>query len=346
MTNRPIQLSGLLSVGSAPVGSFVRAASRLRRYSESFAELFAKLGAPSYDIAMPARAIGSATISFGLVTIPVKLYTAASPEGISFNLLHKKCGGRLKQQYICPTDAGEIVERSEMVKGYEFAKNQYVLFSEEELQALESPKTDSLEILEFVPLESVDFIYVAKTYYLGPDRGGDKAYRLLSDSMTRTERVAVGRHFTRGKEQLALVRPYHDGLLLHYVYYANEVRAFDEVDRGATFTFNPVESDLADKLIGQLTTDGFHAEKYSDAYVDRVKVAIDQKAAGQAITRPVEQPSAQIIDLFEALKRSLDEVKVPAGAPSAANGDGEQQPKPPKKAGTRRSAKTDKAAGE
>jgi DNA end-binding protein Ku len=180
-----------------------------------------------------------------------------------------------------------------------------VLFSEEELDALESPKNNSLEILEFVPLESVDLLYVAKTYYLGPDKGGDKAYKLLSDSMTRTQKVAVGRFWTRGKEQLVLVRPYKVGLVLHYVYYANEVRAFDELDTGATSTFSPVESELADKLIEQLTTDKFHPDRYRDTYNDRLREAIEQKVAGQQIHVSHQQPTAQIIDLFEALKRSL-----------------------------------------
>jgi DNA end-binding protein Ku len=253
---------------------------------------------------MPARAIQSATISFGLVSIPIKLFTAASSESISFHLLHKKCSGRMKQQYLCPIDS-EVVERSEMVRGYEYAKDQYVLFTEEELDALESPKNNSLEILEFVPLESVDLLYVTKTYYLGPDKGGDKAYKLLSDSMTRTQRVAVGRFWTRGKEQLVLIRPYRSGLVLHYVYYANEVRAFDEVDTGATSTFSPVESELADKLIDQLTTDKFRPDRYRDTYNDRLREAIEQKVAGQQIHVSHQQPTAQIIDLFEALKRSL-----------------------------------------
>lgn len=253
---------------------------------------------------MPARAIQSATISFGLVSIPIKLFTAASSESVSFHLFHQKCSGRVKQQYTCPVDS-EIVPRSEMVRGYEYAKDQYVLFTEEELDALESPKNNSLEILEFVPLDSVDLLYVAKTYYLGPDKGGDKAYKLLSDSMTRTQRVAVGRFWTRGKEQLVLIRPYKVGLVLHYVYYANEVRAFDEVDTGATSKFSPVESELADRLIEQLTTDKFHPERYRDTYNDRLREAIEQKVAGQQIHISQEQPSAQIIDLFEALKRSL-----------------------------------------
>jgi DNA end-binding protein Ku len=284
-----------------------------------------------------------------LVSIPTKLYTAASSDGISFHYLHKRCSGRMKQQYFCPVD-NEVVDRSDMVRGYEYAKDQYVIFSEEELNGLESPKNNSLEILEFVPLETVDLMYVAKTYYLGPDKGGDKAYKLLSDSMTRTQKVAVGRFWTRGKEQLVLLRPYKDGLVLHYVYYANEVRAFNEIDTGAKVTFSPVESDLADKLIDQLTTDGFHPERYRDTYNDRVREAIEQKVAGQQVHVAQEQPTAQIIDLFEALKRSLKTEDAPAqpSAPEQQPANAEQsasvKPKPPKKAQPRAPRRTQKPA--
>lgn len=257
----------------------------------------------------------------------------------------------MKQQYFCPVD-NEVVERGDMVRGYEYAKDQYVIFNEEELDALESPKNNSLEILEFVPLDTVDLLYVAKTYYLGPDKGGDKAYKLLSDSMTRTRKVAVGRFSTRGKEQLVLLRPYKDGLVLHYVYYANEVRAFNEIDTGAKVGFSPVEAELADKLIDQLTTDGFHPERYKDTYNDRLREAIEQKVAGQQVHVAQEQPTAQIIDLFEALKRSLK--SEPANEqPTAAQPEPETtsvaetapvKAKPPKKAQPRAPRRTQKPA--
>src|SRR5229473_861997 len=184
---------------------------------------------------MSARAIGTGTISFGLVSIPVKLYTATASEAVSFNLIHKKCKGRIKQQIFCPTD---------------------------------------LEIVEFVPASTVDWIYISRTYYLGPDKGGDKAYKLLSQAMERTNKIAVGRYWTKGKEQLVLLRPYKNGLMLHYAYYANEVRSFDEVDTGATVTFKPIEAELADKLIEQLTIPEFKADQYRDEYVERVKTAV------------------------------------------------------------------------
>lgn len=287
---------------------------------------------------MPARAVLSGTISFGLVSIPVKFFTAASSEQVSFNMLHKKCGGRLKMQFHCPTD-NEIVERSDTVKGYEYAKGQYVQFTEEELKALEAERGGSIEITEFVPVASVDFVQVEKSYYLGPDKGGDKAYRLLGEAMNAKGRVAVGRWSARGKEQVVLVRPYgKDGLIIHQLYYSNEVRAFSEIDTGATFTFSDKERELAEKLIEELGADSFEAEKYTDSFSERVKAAVDQKVAGQEITIAPEAPKAQIIDLFEALKKSLADVQEkggPLAGPKKTEPAAEEAPaakKPRKKA--------------
>ena len=271
---------------------------------------------------MPSRAIASGTVSFGLVSIPVKLFTAASSESVSFNMLHKKCGGRVKQQYICPTDANEVVDRKDMVKGYEHARGQYVLFTEEELKAFEAERSNAIEITEFVPLASVDFVHVEKSYYLGADKGGDKAYRLLSEAMTQKKVVAIGRWAARGKEQLVVVRPYEDGLILHQLYYANEVRSFAEVDPTAKVTISDKERELAQKLIEQLTSEAFEAAKYHDTFSDKVRAAVEQKAAGQEITIAPEAPKAQIIDLFDALKRTL--ATAPAPPPSVL--------KPPAKA--------------
>jgi DNA end-binding protein Ku len=278
---------------------------------------------------MAARAIASGTISFGLVSIPVKLFTAAASEQLRFNMLHDKCGGRIKQQMICPTD-NEIVERDHTVRGYEYARGQYVTFTEEELKALEAERSNAIEIVEFVPLDSVDFVHVERSYYLGPDKGGDKAYRLLSQSMVEAAKVAVGRWGARGKEQLVLVRPYgEDGLILHQLFYANEVRAFDEIDTGATFKFSDAERSLAQKLIDQLSAAEFEPEKYSDSYRDRVQAAVDQKVAGQEITVAPEQPKAQIIDLFEALKKSLSDAQsksAPLKPPRKAEAEAEEKP--------------------
>jgi DNA end-binding protein Ku len=230
-----------------------------------------------------------------------------------------------------------VVERNDMVKGFEFAKDQYVQFNEEELKKLESPKTDSLELVEFVPEASVDFVQIEKSYYLGPDKGGDRAYQLLSQAMQRTGKVAVGRYWTRGKEQVVLIRPYRSkGLILHYIYYSNEVRSFDEVEVGSQAAFKPVELELADKLIDQLSKPAFEPKEFKDEYQERVKSAVEQKISGQEIVVAQEAPKAQIIDLFEALKRSLD------GTATAAPGEApaEAGRKAPKKASPR--AKDDK----
>ncbi len=286
---------------------------------------------------MAARAISSGTISFGLVSIPVKLYTAASSESVSFNMLHGKCGSRLKQQLFCPVD-NEVVERSATVRGYEFQKDRYVQFTEEELKKLESARTNSLELMEFVPANTVDFVYIEKTYYLGPDKGGERAYRLLSESMERSQKIAVGKYWTRGKENIVLVRPYKNGLALHQVYYANEVRAFDDIETGGAYEFKDIERELADKLIEQLAQPSFEASRYKDEYATRVMSAVEQKAAGQEVTVSPEAPKAQIIDLLEALKRSVSEAreqkaandaKVDAAPESARPGPKKAEPKAP-----------------
>jgi len=266
---------------------------------------------------MPARAISSATISFGLVAIPVKLYTATSSQQVSFNMLHPETKTRVQQQYITPA-TGEVVNRSTLVKGYEYARGQYVVFTEEELKGLEAERSNGIDIAEFVPLPSVDLLHVEKSYYLGPDKGGDKAYRLLTESMKRTNKVAVGRWAARGKEQLVLIRPYKTGLLLHQMFYANEVRAYDEVETGATFEFKEIELSLAEKLIAELSTDAFHPEGYKDEYATRVLAAVEQKVAGEQIHVAQEVPKAQVIDLFEALKQSLEQAQGPGRGPVKA----------------------------
>lgn len=291
---------------------------------------------------MAARATSSGTISFGLVSIPVKLFTAASSEQVRFNMLHEKCKGRLKMQYFCPTD-DEVVPREQTMKGFEYARGQYVTFEEEELKALEAERNNSIEIMEFVPLDTVDFVHVEKSYYLGPDKGGDKAYQLLSESMREQNKVAVGQWAARGKEQLILIRPHgKSGLIFHQLYYANEVRDFDEVDDGAKFSFSDVEKDLAKKLIEQLSSERFDASKYRDTYNERVEAAVQQKVAGQEITVAPEAPKAQIIDLFEALKKSISEN-------NKEEADDKELLKPPKKAedakGKRRSRSSKSSTG-
>jgi DNA end-binding protein Ku len=253
---------------------------------------------------MASRAIGAGTISFGLVSIPVKLYTATSPQRVAFNLLHEKCGSRVKMQYYCPVDQ-EVIQRQDMIKGYEHAKDRFVTFTEDELKKMEAEKTDRLDIVEFVDESSLDLLYIENTYFLGPDKGGDRAYRLLSDAMTRTGKVAIGRFGRSGKQHVVALRPYRDGLVMHQLYYEDELRSMDDIDFPKNVAFRPVEEELADKLIEQLSTEELDLSKYHDEYRDRVETAVEQKIAGQEVSVAPEQPAAQIIDLFEALKRSL-----------------------------------------
>jgi DNA end-binding protein Ku len=254
---------------------------------------------------MVARATGSTTICFGLVSIPVKIYTATQSQTVSFNTLHKECGTRIKQQLYCPTD-DKVVERDDTIKGYEFAKSQYVTFSNEELRLLETERTNTVDIIEFVPAQSIDFIQIDKTQYLGPDKGGHKAYGLLSHAMQNTGLVAIGRYNARGKSYVVMLRPFKTGLALHTLFYADEVRAFDEVEIGEEVRVSEAEQGLAEKLIDQLRSDEFDPSKYRDEYSDRVREAATEKSKGLELVTSPEAPPAQIIDLFEALKQSLD----------------------------------------
>jgi DNA end-binding protein Ku len=278
---------------------------------------------------MPAHSIGSGTLSFGLVSIPVKMFTAASSASLSFNLLHEKCGGRIKQQQICPA-CNEVLERTSLVKGYEFAKEQYVRFTEEELKKLETEASRMIDIAEFVPLDQVDPIYFEKTYYLGPDKGGDKAYRLLRDAMIKTNRVALAKFVMRGKENLVLIRATDEGLMLHTMYYADEIRDFGEIDKGQDATVKAGELQLAERLIDELSSKEFKPEQYHDEYRDRLLEVVESKVEGKEITSiaPQEQRT-QVIDLMEALKQSLEtraskggrsEAKKPAAKSSRAAG--------------------------
>ena len=260
------------------------------------------------------RAIGSATVSFGMVSIPIKLYSATeSAAGITFNWLHKKCGTRLKQQYFCPQD-DEIVARDDMVKGFEFAKDRYVTFTPEEQKALEEESTQAIEITEFVPLEKVDPIYFERPYYLGPDKGGDKAYRLLGRAMQQTGRAALGRYAARGKQYLVMLRPREGKLVMQQLLYADEVRPFSEVPVEDA-PVRDAELKLAVQLVDQISSDTFQPEAYEDDVRKRVMEQIERKVAGQEVQlAPEAPPQAQVIDIMEALKASLAKKPV---APSA-----------------------------
>ncbi|HEX6106106.1 MAG TPA: Ku protein [Gemmatimonadales bacterium] len=288
---------------------------------------------------MPARTIGSATISFGLVSVPVTLFSSSeSAATISFNMLHTKCGSRLRQQYVCSKE-GTVVEKDEICKGYEFAKGQYVLFSAEEIKALDEKATNAIDIAEFVPLAAVDRIYLEKVYYLGAGKGGERAYRLLVAALAATGRAAVGQYSARGRQQLVLIRPMGDILVMEQLHYQGELRSPEEVPR-TEVPIKDAELALAKQLIEQGAVDEFRPAAYRDTVRERVLEAIQRKVDGQEITdEPAEAPQAKIIDLMDALKASLakrgtsTEEKKPARRVAGGKAaDKESAPKPRRKA--------------
>ena len=284
---------------------------------------------------MAARSIATLTISFGMVSIPVKLYSATeASRAISFNLLHKGCGSRLKQQYLCVKEEVPVA-REDMVKGYEFAKDQYVMFTPEELKALEETGTHMAEITEFVPLKTVDPVYFDKAYYLGPDKGGAKPYALLARALRESGRCALGRWAARGKQYIVMIRPVEDlveGLVMQQLLYAGEVRSMRDIDIPKT-EVKPAELKLAQQLIEQQASDKFDPGAYADDVRTRIEAAVQKKVEGKEITMTEEpETGAQVIDLMEALRASLE--KKPARKAEAKT-----EEKPAAKPAARKAAK-------
>jgi DNA end-binding protein Ku len=284
---------------------------------------------------MPARALSTATISFGLVSIPVKLYSAAeSKAALSFNQIHKKDGARVKQQLIS-SRSGEVVPREEIVKGYEFAKDQYVLFEAEELKALEAAATHTIDITEFLKAEQVERRYLDKVYYLGTDKGGARAYKLLAQVLIDTGRIAIGKYAARGKQYLVMVRPMDNGLVMEQLHYPDELRAFSEVPIEEA-TLKPAELKLATQLVEQAASDEFKPELYKDEVRERMLALIQRKVEGEDITlAPTAEPEHKIVDIMEALKASLAAGKKPAQAAA----DEKKPAAKPKTAAKKRAAK-------
>ncbi|HKE40219.1 MAG TPA: Ku protein [Casimicrobiaceae bacterium] len=288
---------------------------------------------------MPARALASVTVTFGMVSIPVKLYTATQAQAsVSFNLLHAACGSRLKQQYVCIRE-GVVVERADMVKGFEFAKDQYVTFTPEELKEMEEKGTQTIEISEFVPAETIDPIYYDKAYFLGPDKGGAKPYALLAESMRQTGKTAVGRYAARGKQYIVQLRAVPGGLVMQQLLYAPEVRSISEIGiEDAPVRDN--ELALAKQLIGQISSKAFEPTAYEDEVKKRIEAAVQRKVEGEeiAISPTAPETTAQVIDLMDALRASLQKTAGKrAGAKTAAPVEAAPadlktaQRKPPKK---------------
>src|SRR5205809_1445067 len=248
---------------------------------------------------MAARSIASLTVSFGLVSIPVKLYSATeASRTISFNLLHKDCGSRLKQQYLCIKEEVPVA-REDMVKGYEFAKDQYVMFTPEELKAMEEVGTHTADITEFVPIDSIDPVFYDKAYYLAPDKGGAKPYALLAKALRDSKRCALGRWAARGKQYIVMIRAMEHGLVMQQLMYAGEVRPFNEIEIPPT-EVKDAELKLARQLIDAQTSKAFDPAEYTDTVATRIHDAIEKKVAGQEITMTeAPETGAQVIDLME-----------------------------------------------
>lgn len=271
---------------------------------------------------MIARSTGSTTISLGLVAIPVKLYSTVKQGGASFKLLHGTCKGCVKQQLVCPTDEC-VIEYSDTIKGFEVAPDKFVAFTKQELEALEAERREEVAIDAFVPASALDPIRIDKSTYLGPDKGGHKAYKMLRLEMAHAGVIAVGRYTARGKTRPVMLAPHDAVIVMHQLYFAPEVLPAD-VDLG-NVTVNNTELRLMRKLVDQLRGDFDHAH-YQDEYSDRVQRAADQKAAGGEVTASPEQPVAQVFELVEALKRSVESAPKAKGTVRKAVSD-----KPPRR---------------
>jgi DNA end-binding protein Ku len=255
------------------------------------------------EVTMP-RPLQSASLSFGLVSIPVKLYTAARDQSVSFHLLHEKDGSRIREQIVC-VEEDKVVSRKELVRGYEVRRGKYVEITEQELDALEAEANRNVDIQEFVPADAVDPVYFKKTYYLGPDKGGDKPYVLFAQAMLRERQAAIAQLVQRGKEQLVMIRPVSgDTLMAHVLYYRDEVRAVEEAP--AAKTASAKELDLAVQLIRHLASKTWDPSKYHDTYRERVMALIKKKEQGAQVVVPKPgRTREKVLDLTAALKRSL-----------------------------------------
>ncbi len=255
---------------------------------------------------MALRPLRNATVSFGLVSIPVSFYTATKSEDIHFHLLHESCGTRVNRKWWCPYHE-KIVASDELIRGYEVSKSKYVTFTDEEMEALETDDHRAIDIVEFVDLSEVDPVFYEKSYFLGPAAGGGKTYNLLSTAMKKQNKVGVARWVSAGKEHLVVLRPFEKGLILHTMYYADEVRDFAAID----VEHAPVrekEVHLAEMLINELTEKKFDPLQFKDEYRDRVLARIRAKAQGKTIVaeEKEEEKGGEVIDIMEALRRSLE----------------------------------------
>jgi DNA end-binding protein Ku len=273
-----------------------------------------------------ASTVWKGYISFGLVSVPVRLYAAAREEHVSFNQIHEVCGSRIKQQTFCPV-CQRVVERNELVKGYQVDKDSYVLVNNEEIKSLEADSSEAMEIAQFVSLDEVDPIYYQASYYSAPEDPGRKAYGLLLQAMEKLNVAAIAKVSLHSREQIVLMRPYHHGIILHTLYYPAEVRDISEYGKVESMNLQKPEIDLAEQFIRQLTAK-FEPEQYKDEYQQRVLDLVETKRAGQVVAGQPQKPKlAPVIDLMEALKKSIAERGAPAAVPTLVEAPKKKAPK-------------------
>ena len=273
---------------------------------------------------MPARSIDTATIAFGLVSIPVKVFSTSEPgEEVHFHLVHAGCGERLHQEYVCPKHGK--VERADMAKGFELAKGAVIELDKAELSALDAVASGEIAIREFVPASAVDPIYIERTYYLAPDKGGARAYRLLRDAIEEAELVGIASYAARGKQYVVMLRPYDDGFALHQLRYPDEIKPWSQVPMEKLPKPAAAELAMAGKIIAELTHAAFDATAYKDEVKGRVRALIADKAKHGAIEIPEPATAAvtQPADLMAALMASLGRG---AKTAMAATTDGARRP--------------------
>jgi DNA end-binding protein Ku len=273
-----------------------------------------------------ASTVWKGYVSFGLVSVPVRLYAAAREQHVSFNQIHEPCGSRIKQQTFCPV-CDRVVERNELVKGYQVDRDAYVLVTGDELKTLEANSSEAMEIAQFVSLSEVDPIYFEASYYSAPEDPGKRAYGLLLQAMEKLNVAAIAKVTLHSREQIVLMRPYHQGIILHTLYFPAEVREISEYGKADNMTLQKPEMDLAEQFIRQLTAK-FEPEQYKDEYADRVLALIETKRAGQVVAgQPAKPKLAPVIDLMEALKKSIAERGAPAAVPTLVEAPKKKAPK-------------------
>jgi DNA end-binding protein Ku len=261
-----------------------------------------------------ASTVWKGYVSFGLISVPIRMFVAAREEHVSFNQIHKECGTRVKQQLFCPTDQ-RVVERSELAKGYQVDKDTYVLVTEDELKSLEAESSESMEIQQFVKLDDVDPIYYQTSYYTVPEDPGRRAYALILQGMEQLRLGAIAKITLHQREQIVMIRPYHEGLVLHTLYYPAEVREIAEYGRdGEDLKLQTAEVQLAEQFMKQLTSK-FAPEEFKDEYQTRVEELVERKEAGM-VAKSDKQPKkrlAPVINLMDALRKSMEQQEEAAG---------------------------------